>query len=201
VEARFGSLDGVIRTRVGYTGGTTRNPTYRHLGDHTETVEIDFDPARVSYRDLLRVFWSSHNPGQQPWSRQYRAAVFYHDAGQQRLAEQTRAEVAARTGRPVFTDILPAGKFYLAEDYQQKYYLRYAPELLQEYRAIYPDIRDFVNSTAAARVNGFVAGHGSRAQLQQELDLLGLSPQGRKLLAQRATAARREGAQDICPVR
>ena len=107
----------MVRTRVGYTGGTSRNPTYHHLGDHTETVELDFDPAVTTYERLLAAFWSSHDPSRPVWSRQYMAAVFYHDAEQERLARET----AARQPAPVNTALLPAATFYLAEEYHQNY--------------------------------------------------------------------------------
>jgi len=70
---------GVVRTRVGYTGGSTKNPTYHSLGDHTETVQIDYDPTQISFEELLDVFWDSHRPTQRAWSRQYMAAVFFHN--------------------------------------------------------------------------------------------------------------------------
>ena len=78
-----------MRTRVGYSGGTKENPTYHDLGDHTETVQIDYDPTRVSYDKLLEIFWKSHNPRYQSRSRQYMIAVFYQDAEQKKRAERT----------------------------------------------------------------------------------------------------------------
>ena len=77
----------MIRTRVGYTGGTLENPTYHHLGDHTESVQVDYDPARIDYAALLDAFWQGHNPAASSFSRQYMAAVFYHDETQRQLAK------------------------------------------------------------------------------------------------------------------
>jgi methionine-S-sulfoxide reductase len=167
---------------VGYAGGTTENPTYHRLGDHSETLQIDFDPSSISYKELLAIFWESHSPGSPSWSRQYQAAVFYHNDTQKRLALETADEVTARINGEVFTQVLPAGGFYLAEDYHQKYFLRRDPVLLTELTRIYPDTWDLVASTAAARVNGYVAGHGNRASLEAELNSLGLSPAGNKRL-------------------
>ncbi len=167
-DARFGRIKGVVRTRVGYTGGTTENPTYHGLGDHSEAVEMDYDPSVVSYSDLLDVFWKSHNPGSRPCSRQYRSAIFYHNEEQKRLALESRKAVEAGTGK-VYTEIEPAGRFYRAEDYHQKYYLRQRPDLLNELRKTYPRDRDLVDSTAAARVNGYLGGNGSCALAHREL--------------------------------
>jgi methionine-S-sulfoxide reductase len=174
----------VVRTRVGYAGGKKRNPTYHSLGDYTETLQLDYDPARISYEELLEIFWNSHSPTRRSWSKQYMAAVFYHDETQKQLALTSKAEQAAKYAAEITTEILPATDFYLAEDYHQKYMLRYTSELLDEYRAIYPDPQDFVNSTATARVNGYVGGYGELGQLQAELDSLGLSLEGRKRLSE-----------------
>jgi peptide-methionine (S)-S-oxide reductase len=171
----------VIRTRVGYTGGTKPNPTYHSLGDHTETVEIDYDPAIISYEKLLDIFWRSHQPGQ-AGSSQYKAAIFYHNDRQKAMALQSRDQVAARLKSLIYTEILPAGKFTLAEDYHQKYYLRQMPDLLAEFSAMYPTREALVASTAAARVNGYVAGYGAPAEFQADIAGLGLSPAARQRL-------------------
>lgn len=143
---------------------------------------MDFDPLRISYADLLAVFWDSHEPSHGSWSRQYRAAVFYHNNAQKRLAEETRDRVASRTGREVRTAIEPYAGFYLAEDYHQKHGLRMFHQLLLEYKAIYPDMRKFINSTAVTRVNGYLGGYGSCGVLQKEIERLGLSCAGRESL-------------------
>jgi peptide-methionine (S)-S-oxide reductase len=198
VEARFGVLKGVVRTRVGYSGGTKKQPTYRRLGDHTETVQVDYDPTKISYETLLEVFWSSHHPGSPSWSRQYMNVIFYHNEEQKRLAEASKARVAAKTGGQVHTAILPATEFTLAEDYHQKYYLRQASGLWRELSGFYPDLKNLVNSTAAARMNGYVAGYGSVDQLEEELPGLGLSPEaGQQLLA---SVAAKSGKAQGCPV-
>jgi len=171
-----------VRTRVGYTGGTTEDPTYHNLGDHTETVQVDYDPTRVSYAELLDVFWSSHNPTVGAWSRQYASIVFYHDEEQRRLAVETKEREAARLGAPVQTEIVPAAEFYLAEGYHQKYRLQQSRALVEEFRRIYPDDGSFIDSTAAARVNGYLGGHGTLEALDAELDDLGLSPEASRKL-------------------
>jgi len=183
---------------VGYSGGTKPHPTYRSLGDHTETVQVDFDPTVISYQELLEIFWESHVPASPGWSRQYMNAIFYHNEEQKSLAEASRAQVAAKTGNQVHTAVLPATEFTLAEDYHQKYYLRQVPGLWREASRFYPDLQGLVNSTVAARMNGYVAGYGSVAQLEEELPGLGLSPEaGQQLLARRVA---KSGRTPGCPV-
>jgi peptide-methionine (S)-S-oxide reductase len=172
----------VVRTRVGYTGGTKQNPTYYHLGDHTETVQVDYDPAQTSYERLLAVFWATHNSCAQSGVRQYMSAVFYHNDAQKMVALKTRDREQAKRGVRIATEILPATEFYVAEDYHQKYLLRSETSLMTEFRAMYPDAKDFTNSTAAARVNGYLGGHGSKEMVDKEIDKVGLSPEARQTL-------------------
>jgi len=169
-DSIFGSLDGVVRTRVGYAGGTTESPTYHNLGDHTETIQIDYDPTQISYEQLLEIYWDSHNPTAQPWSRQYMSIVFYHNSEQRELAMETKQLEEVSPGRQVYTEIIPFTEFYLAEDYHQKYYLQQVPELMEELSAIYPTFADFIDSTAVARINGYVGGHVTFEDLQEQLN-------------------------------
>jgi methionine-S-sulfoxide reductase len=167
---------------VGYAGGSKENPTYHSLGGHSETVEIDYDPSRISYAELLDIFWRSHNPTSAPYSTQYKSAIFYHDEEQKRLAEESKADEEQKRSRIIQTEIIPFTRFYLAEDYHQKYYLRARPDLANELHAVYPDLTDYVNSTAVARLNGYIGGNGDRETLQRELDSYGLSSQGKQRL-------------------
>jgi peptide-methionine (S)-S-oxide reductase len=175
-------IDGVIRTRVGYAGGLTMNPDYGHIGDHTEAVQIDYDPARVSYADLLEIFWNSHDPAGWQGARQYMRAVFYHDERQQTMALASKKAVEVQTDGAVHTRVVPLHSFTMAEDYHQKYMLQGRIELAREMDRIYPRKRDLVDSTAAARLNGYAGGYGSMEQLGFEIDRLGLGPRGRELL-------------------
>jgi methionine-S-sulfoxide reductase len=172
----------VVRTRVGYSGGSLKDPTYHHLGDHAETIQIDYDPTKVTYEDLLEVFWNSHDPTRPAWSTQYMTAVFFHDEAQRNLALSSRDQVARRVRGRIATKILPLGQFYLAEAYHQKYRLRRERDLMAEFRAIYPRDNDFVDSTAAARVNGYLAGYGTCDALNAEVDRYGLSPTAQEKL-------------------
>ncbi len=170
----------MIRTTAGYTGGREPDPTYRSLGDHTEAVEVEYDPARISYRDLLAIFWESHDPGSQAWSRQYRNAVFFRSPEQERAVLESRAEIERLSRRPVRTDVEPAGPFYPAEDYHQKYSLKLHPELWGEVRSWFGSEEEAVASISAARLNGWLGGYGVPARA--DLDVLGLSPHGREVL-------------------
>lgn len=135
VESEFRKLigKGVISTRVGYTGGHTENPTYQdvcsHTTGHAESVEVTFDPAKISYKQLLELFWSMHDPTtpnrQGPdVGSQYRSAIFFHSPEQRKVAEESKRELehSKRLSGPVVTEITQAGKFYPAEDYHQQYF-------------------------------------------------------------------------------
>jgi len=176
-------VPGVVRTRVGYAGGQKESPTYHDLGDHAETVEIDYDPGKVSYEELLEIFWQSHSPFSPPWSRQYMSAIFCHGEEQRALALSSRETAAARLGREIFTEVLPATTFYLAEGYHQKYMLRRSPEIRAELDALYGDPEALVASTVAARINGYLGGHGSRRALEEEIASFGLSRKSADLLS------------------
>lgn len=133
VEDAFRQVKGVTSTTVGYTGGHTQNPTYKEVctnrTGHAEAVEIEFNPAEVSYRELLAVFFQSHDPTtlnrQGPdVGTQYRSAIFFHDAEQEAAAREAMAalEKAAVFKRPIVTAIVPAADFYRAEEYHQQYF-------------------------------------------------------------------------------
>jgi peptide-methionine (S)-S-oxide reductase len=132
VEATFRALPGVIFTRVGYTGGKTEDPTYKEVctdrTGHAEAVEVTYDPAKISYNELLKVFWENHDPTQlnrqgPDWGTQYRSAIFYHSPEQQAAAQASKEslEKARRYSKAIVTQIVPAATFFQAEDYHQQY--------------------------------------------------------------------------------
>lgn len=170
-DALFGAQDGIVRTEVGYTGGTTRDPTYYALDDHTEVVQIEYNPAQVTYDELLTRVWENHD-----WAterkRQYRSVIFVHDETQRAIAIQSRRALADRAGQSAATAIETLDKFYPAEDYHQKYELRTVPVVADELEDLYGDA--FTASTVAARLNGFVAGYGSSDQRDELLATLDL---------------------------
>ena len=138
VEEAFRILDGVTATAAGYIGGDTENPTYKQVCSdttgHAEAVEVHFDPAVISYRQLLARFWSKHNPttlnrqGADNGS-QYRSAIFVHSEEQRQQAEESKSALAS-SGQfedPIVTEIVPATRFWLAEEYHQHYVLKNRP--------------------------------------------------------------------------
>lgn len=181
-DGNFGSLPGVIRTRVGYAGGTKHNPSYHDLENHTETIQIDYDPARISFEELLDVFWRSHNPTVAKYKPQYISLILYYNDDQRELAEQGKIQQTEERNKPVVTEIAPLRAFYNAEDYHQKYALRQFPDVLHEFNALYPNPADFMNSTAVARANGYANGFGTRDLFDSEIDQYGLTSRGRMAL-------------------
>lgn len=180
-EARFGALSGVLRTRVGFGGGTTPNPTYGSIGDHAEVVQVDFDPEQITYEQLLEAFWEGVAPTEKPGWRQYSNAILYHDEAQQRAALASRKALEQKLAAKVTTAVVPV-TFTLAEDYHQKYYLRQTPQVAEEFLELYPALEEFTNSTAAARINAYLGGYGSQQQFEQDLPRLGLSEAARQSL-------------------
>ena len=126
----------MIRTRVGYAGGHKQDPTYRDMGDHTETVQVDYDPRMISYEQLLRIFWDSHHPTTPPFSQQYKSIIFYHNEEQKRLAIETKEREESRLKGSIYTEIVPFSEFYLAEAYHQKHYLRQEPDIMKDLSGI-----------------------------------------------------------------
>lgn len=181
-------MKGVVRTRVGYAGGTKTNPTYHDLDDHTETIQIDFDPTQVSYSELLDIFWNSHSPNTRSFSKQYQSMIFYHHPEQRRLAIETKGREAAKIQASIYTEIVPFSEFYMAENYHQKYLLQREQSLIKEFELMYPLPSDLINSTAAARVNGYLGGHGTYRELQAEIHDFGLSQSARTKLLNRVRA-------------
>ncbi len=132
VEAAFRQVPGVVDTAVGYTGGALPNPTYEDVctdrTGHAEAVRVEYDPGRVSYGELLGVFWENHDPTtpnrQGPdVGTQYRSAIFFHDTEQERIARESKVELekSGRLSRPIVTEIVPAKEFWRAEEYHQRY--------------------------------------------------------------------------------
>lgn len=139
IESLFDKTRGVVSAVSGYTGGTVENPTYRDVSTgktgHAEAVELEFDPAQVSYRELLETFWKNIDPTQvngqfYDLGTQYRTAVFYHSEEQKKEAEAYKKELEAsgRYGGPIVTEIAPAGPFYPAEEYHQDYHVKNAED-------------------------------------------------------------------------
>lgn len=132
VEAAFRRVEGVVETAVGYSGGTLANPSYEDVctdrTGHAEAVQIRFDAAKVSYDELLNVFWACHDPTTldrqgHDIGTQYRSVIFYHDTEQKAAAEDSKQKLdqSGRYKCPIVTEIVPASAFYRAEEYHQRY--------------------------------------------------------------------------------
>lgn len=171
-DALFGAQKGILRTRVGYSGGTSPNPVYKSMGDHTEVIEIDYDPNVISYLDLLKLFWENHEYGLTTViKRQYMSLILYHEEEQKRIAELDIEVEAGKRNEKLVTEIAPAGAFYPAEDYHQKYRLQKHSWILEELNLTPEQLQ---TSTIAAKLNGYIAGVGKRQDMEEDFKLLGI---------------------------
>ncbi|MGO4375487.1 peptide-methionine (S)-S-oxide reductase MsrA [Paenibacillus sp. 2TAB19] len=166
-DALFGSVPGVVRTRTGYAGGTTPAPTYRQMGDHSETVELEYNTAVVSLEELLRLFWDNHNPyninGYK--GRQYQSLLIYHHESQLDAIQKVLKE---RETAPD-TEIQPYTMFWEAEDRHQKYYLHRYPQAVDALNGLYSSRDELLSSTLAARLNGLAKGYTNLSRLKEEI--------------------------------
>ena len=171
-------MPGVVTTKVGFTGGTTKNVTYRTLGDHTESVVLEYDPEEITYGDLLKKFWSLHNPTVVRGS-QYMSAIFYHNSKQKMEAEQSMNDHQKTISQPIVTKIKKAETFYDAEDYHQKYILRQHHEIFDSLNL---SDKDLITSHVAARLNGYLGGYSTIEAFEEESEDLGLVPKVKSLV-------------------
>jgi len=164
-DAEFGAVDGVVRTRVGYAGGAKEDPTYHHLGDHTETFQVDYDPAEVSYEELLELAFDSHNPKRKVRKTQYQNIIFVSDSEQR---DALKAYLNERGIAPdsIGTRIEELSTFHNAEDYHQKHSLRSRNDLMDPFMEAEYDEEELRESPAAAKLNGYASGHS----VPEELD-------------------------------
>ena len=172
----------MIRTRVGYAGGKRDKPTYRVLGDHTEAIQIEYDAKRIGFEDLLEVFWDGHNPFGSKRSTQYKAVLWTHGEDQARVAKAFVARKIGKSTRKRTTEIAVAPRFWIAEDYHQKYYLRKRPTLMRSLLGEKPDDATIRDSTLAARANGWLAGHGTKKEIASEVEAMKLDDEAKKAL-------------------
>lgn len=177
-EAMFGSYPGVVTTRVGYAGGKSVSPTYRNIGDHIETVDIQFDPAKLSYKvnskqnhhhdnivcfqELLEIFFKFHDPTVK-YKRQYISAILYHNEEQKATIDQVVANISSKYSKAIVTEVIAFTTFTEAEDYHQKYFLRKHDQIVREMSF---NNRSIIDSPIACKLNSFCAGFGTIEQLQ-----------------------------------
>ena len=141
------------------------------MDDHTETIEMDFDPTIISYEELLQLFWKNHNPlrGQFYGGRQYMSLLLYHNGTQKELVEKTKREWERTLEGKIKTEIAPCEKFYRAEDYHQKYYLKRYGNAVEMLKRIFPTEADFTDATITARLNGLVKGYVTLDDIKSEI--------------------------------
>ncbi|KYN10631.1 PREDICTED: peptide methionine sulfoxide reductase isoform X1 [Trachymyrmex cornetzi] len=173
-DSLFGVLPGVIRTCVGYAGGIKESPAYKNMGDHTEVINIEYDPELISYTHLLNLFWNNHEYSlTKKIKRQYMSLILYHDEEQRLQAEKSREQEQRKRGEVFVTEIQKSSKFYPAEDYHQKYRLQNHPWLVETLGFNTREI--LCESPLAAKLNGYIAGAGTLEQFERELPNLGLN--------------------------
>lgn len=176
-DSLFGSLPGVIETVVGYAGGTTDHPTYRTIGDHSETIELTFNPEIISYTDLVRLFWENHDAVKDRFykKRQYISILFYRNEEQYKIAKQIQSVIEKELGKELQTEFQPYQLFYPAENRHQKYFLRRFKQACAAVQELFPNEEAFIHSTIAARLNGFVRERGKLPDIKQEIQHWGLN--------------------------
>jgi peptide-methionine (S)-S-oxide reductase len=161
-DAQFGAIEGVVRTRVGYAGGTASDPTYHDLGDHTESVQVEYVPDEVSFTDLLEVAFRSHTPTRQSRKTQYQNIVFIDSPAQQDALDSYLDE-AGHDRTAIETRIEPLEAFVCAEPYHQKHKVRSSPALLEPIEEAGYDDTTLRESPAVAKLNAYAAGHDCSA--------------------------------------
>ncbi|PSQ19680.1 peptide methionine sulfoxide reductase [Halobacteriales archaeon QS_8_69_26] len=174
-DGRFGAMDGVVRTRVGYAGGTKRNPSYHALGDHTEVLQVDFDPDELTYRDVIDRVFRAHDPNRNARKPQYQNVVLAATDDQAATLESYLDDRGLDAGS-IATRVETLSRFYPAEDYHQKHGLRAESPILDAFRAAGYDDEDLRESPAAAKLNGHAAGH----DLSADHDALLARPSSRR---------------------
>lgn len=156
------------------------------MGDHTESLLIEYDPSYLSYEDLLNMFWSAHNPRKKSLfrDRQYMSLLIYNNQQQHETALRSKEMWEKELGGPIKTEFQEASTFYQAEDYHQKYFLKRFPRAVKALESVYPTARQLTDSTVAARMNGMVRGSGKTAELKKELLTWNISEQEKTQLLQ-----------------
>ncbi|WP_240548436.1 peptide-methionine (S)-S-oxide reductase [Paenibacillus lignilyticus] len=171
-DALFGQLAGITRTRVGFAGGTTDNPPRSgHAGDHTEMVEIEFDPAVARLETILNLFWNNHNPANinNYRDRLYNSLILYRDEAQLSVIQEVMNNRGEQGKGVPETECMPYTVFYPAEDRHQKYFLKRYPDAIAKLRTLFPTEDELTRATLAARLNGIAKGFANMDQIIHEI--------------------------------
>jgi len=151
------------------------NPTYHSLGNHTEAIQIDFAPEEISFSEIVDLIWKSHNPIGAVRRSQYKSAIWFSNQAQLETIQASTQPLVERYQQSLTTEILPLETFFNAEDYHQKYALQRNDGIMKQFKLAYPVFNDFVDSTAAARLNGFAYGCGAKKLFESEQASYGFS--------------------------
>jgi peptide-methionine (S)-S-oxide reductase len=157
-DGQFPGQNGVLRTAVGYAGGVQADPTYRSIKDHTEVIEIEYDPTQITYDKLLTLFAEFHDPTQRIGSRQYISLLLFGDSAEEAAIKSWRETYEKTSKRPIATVVQKFDKFYEAERYHQKYHLQNDTRIMSAF-GLTP--ADLVGSVLAAKLSAFVMGFAS----------------------------------------
>ncbi len=168
----YGGVEGIWKTRVGYAGGNMDNPTYHNLGSHSETIQIEYDPEQITYEELLEIFFENHNPYRKPYGSQYKSIVFYHNEKQKEIFDDYVDNL--NNDRQLYTELNEFNEFHYAEFYHQKYRLQSFNNLMSKLRGIYPNDKEFINSTLTARLNHYVGSKKGMELFKKEKVFYGL---------------------------
>ncbi|KEJ00771.1 methionine-S-sulfoxide reductase [Clostridium botulinum A2B7 92] len=182
VEALFDSLDGVVKTYVGYTGGNTLFPTYNSIGDHLETLEVYYDSSKIAFENLLTIFEKNHNYIVRPNLLQYYSAIFYNNENEKELCLDWKKNKKEELKTEVLTRISPIEKFYYAEFYHQKYYIQLEPVIMSNLRSKFSTGNDLISSPLCHKLNAYLAGYGSLKELNKEIEDFNLSEDAKNRL-------------------
>ncbi|MBO0581819.1 peptide-methionine (S)-S-oxide reductase [Clostridium botulinum] len=182
VEALFDSLDGVVKTYVGYTGGNTLFPTYNSIGDHLETLEVYYDSSKIAFENLLTIFEENHNYIVRPNLLQYYSAIFYNNENEKELCLDWKKNKKEELKTEVLTKISPIEKFYYAEFYHQKYYVQLEPVIMSNLRSKFSTGNDLISSPLCHKLNAYLAVYGSLKELNKEIEDFNLSEDAKNRL-------------------
>lgn len=162
IEAKFGSVEGVVRSSCGYSGGSKNNPKYRSIKDHTETVRVEYDPEIITYNELVHIGINAHNPRSKNRKRQYDNVIFYKNEKQKEIVKDAFRNEGYSVAN-IETRIEKLDKYYYAEDYHQKYKLRSRRSLEDQFTNVYNE-QQFRNSALATKMNSVVAGELKKSE-------------------------------------
>ena len=168
----FGSTPGVIRTSVGYAGGKTKHPTYQNLGDHTEVIQIQYDPSKITFKQLMSIFWKNHNSSIF-YQKQYWSIVLYINEEQKSAAQDLLQLYKKESLATVYTQIIPLEEYYHAESYHQKYTLQTHPWLIVAVNV--RSAKELIQSQVCTKLNGFLSSYGTHDELLESAKHFGLN--------------------------